>query len=112
MTHDDVRAEERLRISTWLRAKSAETEQLLKLAASRCEGERAAWNKLFAIKTAVIIAVMAEMIDASLVVSTDWLVTEVCRMVLGPPLPTVTESVLDPLLEKTPSVAVNWALAL
>ena len=63
MTHDDVRAEERLRISTWLRAKSAETEQLLKLAASRCEGERAAWNKLFAIKTAVIIAVMAEMIE-------------------------------------------------
>ena len=58
------------------------------------------------------LVVMAETMDASLVVSTDWLVTEVCRMVLGPPLPTVTESVLDPLLEKTPSVAVNWALAL
>src|SRR5487761_2573225 len=37
--------------------------------------------------------------------------TVVEAKVLGLPLPTVTESVLDPLLEKTPSVAVNWALA-
>ena len=54
--------QERTRIADWIVAKADETEALLKLAAERCEGDRRAWNKLFAIKTRVILHVIAEMI--------------------------------------------------
>ncbi len=53
---------ERLRIADWLQAKADETEALLKVAADRCDGDRRAWNRLFAIKTRVIMHVIAEMI--------------------------------------------------
>lgn len=55
---------ERLRIADWVTAKADETEALLKLAAERCDNDkdRKAWNRLFAIKTRVILHVIAEMI--------------------------------------------------
>ena len=60
---DAIAPAERVRIATWLRAKALETEELLRLAADRSEGERAAWNKLLAIKTRVLLDVLAQMIE-------------------------------------------------
>ena len=62
MADEDVAGAERTRVADWIVAKADETEALLKLAAERSEGERAAWNKLFAIKASVILHVFAEMI--------------------------------------------------
>ena len=56
--------------------------------------------------------VIAEMMAASPVVWTVWFAGDVWRIgeVIGGG--TVTESVLDALFEKSPSVSVNWAWAL
>lgn len=59
------RCAERGRIADWLKAKSLETEELLKVAAARGPEEIRGAQLQFAIKTRVILEVIARMIETN-----------------------------------------------
>ena len=63
MDETDVEARERLRIATWLRAKSFEVEGLIKTAAERHDRDTAVGTRAMATRMAVLLRVLAGFVE-------------------------------------------------
>jgi hypothetical protein len=64
-TYDAVAEAERKRIAAWLNAKADETEHYMRVAAARGEPELKHAQELFAVKSRVLLHVIARMIEVN-----------------------------------------------